>query len=140
MLNYTLRSLILSISILFFAFNTNAIESIAKTALLIDLSTGEVLLDKNSDEKTYPSSMTKIMTALMAFEKIKDGTLSMDQEFLISKKAWKMGGSKMFIEVDKKVKVSENYDEILNAKRVFLPGVGAFKNCMKSLKITEILL
>ena len=107
MLNYTLRSLILSISILFFAFNSNAIESIAKTALLIDLSTGEVLLDKNSDEKTYPSSMTKIMTALMAFERIKDGTLSMDQEFLISKKAWKMGGSKMFIEVDKKVKVSD---------------------------------
>ena len=107
MLNYTLRSLILSISILFLAFNSNAIESIAKTALLIDLSTGEVLLDKNSDEKTYPSSMTKIMTALMAFEKIKDGTLSMDQEFLISKKAWKMGGSKMFIEVDKKVKVSD---------------------------------
>ena len=107
MLNYTLRSVIISISLLFLAFNSNAIESIAKTALLIDLSTGEVLLDKNSDEKTYPSSMTKIMTALMAFEKIKDGTLSMDQEFLISKKAWKMGGSKMFIEVDKKVKVSD---------------------------------
>ena len=107
MLNYTLRSVILSILLLFLAFNSNAIESIAKTALLIDLSTGEVLLDKNSDEKTYPSSMTKIMTALMAFEKIKDGTLSMDQEFLISKKAWKMGGSKMFIEVDKKVKVSD---------------------------------
>ena len=106
MLNFHL-SVILSISLLFLAFNSNAIESIAKTALLIDLSTGEVLLDKNSDEKTYPSSMTKIMTALMAFEKIKDGTLSMDQEFLISKKAWKMGGSKMFIEVDKKVKVSD---------------------------------
>ena len=94
MLNYTLKSLILSIALLNFSFNSNAIESIAKTALLIDLSTGEVLLDKDSDEKTYPSSMTKIMTALMAFEKIKDGTLSMDQEFLISKKAWKMGGSR----------------------------------------------
>ena len=107
MLKNTLSSLILSISLIFFTFNSNAIESIAKTALLIDLSTGEVLLDKNSEERTYPSSMTKIMTALMAFEKIKDGTLSMDQEFLISKKAWKMGGSKMFIEVDKKVKVSD---------------------------------
>ena len=107
MLKNTLNSLILSISLIFFAFNSKAIESIAKTALLIDLSTGEVLLDKNSEERTYPSSMTKIMTALMAFEKIKDGTLSMDQEFLISKKAWKMGGSKMFIEVDKKVKVSD---------------------------------
>ena len=107
MLKNTLNSLILSISLIFFTFNSNAIESIAKTALLIDLSTGEVLLNKNSEERTYPSSMTKIMTALMAFEKIKDGTLSMDQEFLISKKAWKMGGSKMFIEVDKKVKVSD---------------------------------
>ena len=107
MLKNTLNSLTLLISLIFFTFNSNAIESIAKTALLIDLSTGEVLLDKNSDERTYPSSMTKIMTALMAFEKIKDGTLSMDQEFLISKKAWKMGGSKMFIEVDKKVKVSD---------------------------------
>ena len=107
MLKNTLNSFILSIPLIFFTFNSNAIESIAKTALLIDLSTGEVLLNKNSDERTYPSSMTKIMTALMAFEKIKDGTLSMDQEFLISKKAWKMGGSKMFIEVDKKVKVSD---------------------------------
>ena len=107
MLKNTLNLLILSISLIFFTFNSNAIESIAKTALLIDLSTGEVLLDKNSEERTYPSSMTKIMTALMAFEKIKDGTLSMDQEFLVSKKAWKMGGSKMFIEVDKKVKVSD---------------------------------
>ena len=107
MLKNTFNSLTLSISLIFFTFNSNAIESIAKTALLIDLSTGEVLLDKNSEERTYPSSMTKIMTALMAFEKIKDGTLSMDQEFLISKKAWQMGGSKMFIEVDKKVKVSD---------------------------------
>ena len=87
-----------------------AIESIAKTALVIDLSTNEILLEKNSTEKTYPSSMTKMMTALVAFEKIKDGSLSLDQEFLISKKAWKMGGSKMFIEVDKRVSV---YDLLL---------------------------
>ena len=92
---------------IFFSFKSYAIESVAKTALLIDLSTGETFLEKNSQLRTYPSSMTKIMTALMDFEKIKEGTLSLDQEFLISKKAWKMGGSKMFIEVDKKVKVSD---------------------------------
>ena len=57
-----------------------SIESLAKTALIMDLSTG-VLLEKNSDERTYPSSMTKIMTALVAFEKIKNGTLAIDQEF-----------------------------------------------------------
>jgi len=107
MLGNTLKSFVLSVYLILFAFSTHAIESIAKTALLIDLSTGEILLDKNSNERTYPSSMTKIMTALMAFEKIKDGTLSMDQEFMVSNKAWQMGGSKMFIEVDKKVKVSD---------------------------------
>ena len=84
-----------------------AIDSIAETALVMDISTGEILLEKNSDKRTFPSSMTKIMTVLVAFEKIKNGTLSMDQEFLVSKKAWKMGGSKMFIEVDKRVRVSD---------------------------------
>ena len=101
---------LLLIVFLLFTRQSFAIESIAKTALLIDLSTNEILLEKNSTEKTYPSSMTKMMTALVAFEKIKDGSLSLDQEFLISKKAWKMGGSKMFIEVDKRVSV---YDLLL---------------------------
>ena len=96
--------------IILFPKQSLAIESLAKTALVIDLSTNEVLLEKNSKAKTYPSSMTKMMTALVAFEKIKNGTLSLDQEFLVSKKAWKMGGSKMFIEVDKRVKV---YDLLL---------------------------
>ena len=106
MQKFTLKTIILLI-ILLLPKSSIAIDSIAKTALIIDLSTGEVLLDKNSNEKTYPSSMTKMMTVLVAFEKIKNGTLSMDQEFLISKKAWRMGGSKMFVEVDKKVKVSD---------------------------------
>lgn len=106
MLNYIPKILFF---LLFITFNKSslAIESIAETALVMDIVTGEVLLDKNADKKTYPSSMTKIMTVLVAFEKIKNGTLSMDQEFIISEKAWRMGGSKMFIEVGKKVKVSD---------------------------------
>ena len=103
-------NLLLLIVFLLLTRQSFAIESIAKTALVIDLSTNEILLEKNSTEKTYPSSMTKMMTALVAFEKIKDGSLSLDQEFIISKKAWKMGGSKMFIEVDKRVSV---YDLLL---------------------------
>ena len=101
---YTLKPLLF---LLFFFLSKPlfAIDSIAETALVMDISTGEILLDKNSNMRTYPSSMTKIMTVLVAFEKIKNGTLSLDQEFLVSKKAWKMGGSKMFIEVDKRVKV-----------------------------------
>ena len=103
-------NLLLLIVFLLLTRQSFAIESIAKTALVIDLTTNEILLEKNLTEKTYPSSMTKMMTALVAFEKIKDGSLSLDQEFLISKKAWKMGGSKMFIEVDKRVSV---YDLLL---------------------------
>ena len=106
MQNSTLK-IILLILLLTIPKNSVAIDSIAKTALIIDLSSGEILLDKNSNETTYPSSMTKMMTVLVAFEKLKNGTLSMEQEFLISKKAWRMGGSKMFIEVDKRVKVSD---------------------------------
>ena len=101
---YTLKPLLF---LLFFFLSKPlfAIDSIAETALVMDISTGEILLDKNSNMRTFPSSMTKIMTVLVAFEKIKNGSLSLDQEFLVSKKAWKMGGSKMFIEVDKRVKV-----------------------------------
>ena len=101
---YTLKTTLI---LIFFLLSKPlfAIDSIAETALVMDISTGEILLDKNSNMKTYPSSMTKIMTALVAFEKIKNGALSLDQEFLVSKKAWKKGGSKMFIEVDERVKV-----------------------------------
>ena len=59
----------------------------------------------------------------------------MSQIIIINSGSGNLLSLKRAIEIyDKKVKVSENYDEILNAKRVFLPGVGAFKNCMKSLK------
>ena len=101
---YTLKP-ILFLIFFFLSKPLFAIDSIAETALVMDISTGEILLDKNSNMRTYPSSMTKIMTVLVAFEKIKNGTLSLDQEFLVSKKAWKKGGSKMFIEVDERVKV-----------------------------------
>ena len=101
---YTLKT-ILFLLFFFLSKPLLAIDSIAETALVMDISTGEILLDKNSNMRTFPSSMTKIMTVLVAFEKIKNGSLSLDQEFLVSKKAWKMGGSKMFIEVDKRVKV-----------------------------------
>ncbi|RZO89907.1 MAG: D-alanyl-D-alanine carboxypeptidase [alpha proteobacterium HIMB59] len=101
---YTLKP-ILFLLFFFLSKPLFAIDSIAETALVMDISTGEILLEKNSNMRTFPSSMTKIMTVLVAFEKIKNGSLSLDQEFLVSKKAWKMGGSKMFIEVDKRVKV-----------------------------------
>jgi D-alanyl-D-alanine carboxypeptidase (penicillin-binding protein 5/6) len=91
----------------FFTSNSNALESIAVEAYMIDLSTGQILLDKNSELKTFPSSMTKMMTVLLAFDKISKGQISLDQKFLVSKKAWRMGGSKMFVEVDKSISVED---------------------------------
>ncbi len=93
--------------IYFLSSSAHALESVAKEAYLVDLSTGQVLLDKNSKNQTFPSSMTKMMTALVAFEKLSKGLISLDQKFLVSKKAWRMGGSKMFVEVDKKVTVED---------------------------------
>ena len=107
LLKFNFLIFLISLLILFnVQLNLIANESSAKTLLIIDLSTGETLFEKNPNEKIQPSSMTKILTTLVAFEKIKNGLISMDQEFLVSEKAWKMGGSKMFIEVDAKVKVA----------------------------------
>ena len=63
---------LISLLILFnVQLNLIANESSAKTSLIIDLSTGETLFEKNPNKRIYPSSITKIMTALLAFEKIK---------------------------------------------------------------------
>lgn len=84
-----------------------AIETEAKQALLVDLTTGTVLLDKASSERMYPSSMTKLMTAYILMQRVKDGSLSLEAELPISEKAWRKGGSKMFVEVGKRVSVAD---------------------------------
>ncbi len=84
-----------------------AIETSAKQAIMIDVETGTVILSKNADEPVPPSSMSKMMTVYMVFERLKEGTLSMSDAFLVSRKAWKRGGSKMFVEVGKTVSVSD---------------------------------
>lgn len=75
------------------------IDTSASAALMIEFDTGMVLLEKNADARTYPASMTKLMTAYMVFERLKNGSLSLDDTFLVSEKAWRKGGSKMYVEV-----------------------------------------
>ena len=75
----------------------------AEQALLIDLTTGEVLYALQADKLVPPSSMSKIMTIYMVFNEIKQGRLSFEDTFTVSKKAWKSGGSRMFINVDSHV-------------------------------------
>ncbi len=82
-------------------------DTAAQQAIIIDHDTGRVILEKNADERVYPSSMTKIMTAYMIFERLKKGTIQLDTPVIVSEKAWKMGGSKMFISVNNQVSVED---------------------------------
>jgi len=81
--------------------------TVAKQAIIVDLDTGSVLLEKNANERMPTSSMSKVMTIYMVLEAIKEGRLHLSDELPVSKKAWKKGGSKMFVEVGKKVKVQD---------------------------------
>lgn len=84
------------------------IDTDADVAVVIDAHTGKVLFSKDKDKKTYPASMTKIMTTLIIFEKLANETLSLDDKFLVSEKAWKeREGSSMFVEVDKEIRVED---------------------------------
>ena len=84
------------------------IDTDAEMAVVIDADTGKVLFEKNKDKKTYPASMTKIMTTLIVFEKLSNGTLTLDDKFLVSERAWKeREGSSMFVEVDKEIRVED---------------------------------
>ncbi len=84
-----------------------AIEVKAREAILIEAESGTVLLAKDADVPVPPASMSKIMTIYKVFTHIKDGRLSLDDELPVSEKAWRMGGSKMFVEVGTQVKVSD---------------------------------
>jgi len=83
------------------------IETPAPFALLMDIRTGAVLFEKNADQPLQPASMSKIMTAFMVFERLKAGHLSLDHTFPVSEKAWRTGGSKMFLEVGKDARVED---------------------------------
>ena len=80
----------------------------AKTAILQDYLSGEILYEKDPDLSIYPASMTKIMTSIIAFELIKRGDLNLDDKFIISENAWRLsqsGYSSMFIMVGDEVSV-----------------------------------
>ena len=84
------------------------IDTDAETVVVIDATTGKVLFEKDKDKKTYPASMTKIMTSIIAFDLIKKGDLDMDDKFIISENAWRLsqsGYSSMFIMVGDEVSV-----------------------------------
>lgn len=89
-----------------------AIESKAKNLILMDYDTGQYLYTKEADKMIPPASMSKLMTVYMIFNKLKDGSLSLDDTFTVSENAWRKGGaasggSTMFLSIGDKVRVEE---------------------------------
>ena len=100
--------------LLFFSFLHKTvysqIEIDARYVILQDHLSGEILYEKDADDKIYPASMTKIMTAIVVFDLLKKGETSLDEEIVVSEKAWRMsqsGYSSMFIMLNDRVTVEE---------------------------------
>jgi len=100
---------IINLTILLLSSYLNAnIQIKARTAILQDFLSGEILYEKDPDRSIYPASMTKIMTSIIAFDLIKSGDLNFEDKFIISEKAWRLstaGYSSMFIMVGDEVTV-----------------------------------
>jgi len=73
--------------------------------LLVDFDSGRILSEQNADQRLEPASITKIMTAYVVLHELKEGNLKLDDEVLVSEKAWRTPGSRMFIEVNKRVPI-----------------------------------
>ena len=83
------------------------IKSPAKQVIIYDHEADEVLFEKNADQIMKPASMAKVMTAYIIFDKLKDQSLQMSDTFLVSNRAWRMGGSRSFLEVNTNVSIKD---------------------------------
>lgn len=82
-------------------------QTTARQAILIDFDTGAVLFEKDPDSSMFPASMSKIMTSLLVFDELRAGRLEMDSTFRVSEKAWRKGGSKMFVGVNDEIRIED---------------------------------
>ena len=106
------------INLIFLSKSFSDFEVKARTAILQDFLSGEILYEKEPDRSIYPASMTKIMTSIIAFDLIKSGDLSLDDKFIVSEKAWRLstsGYSSMFIMVGDNVSVENLLHGIITA-------------------------
>ena len=103
--------LIILISFFVSSKNIDASPDIeARTAILMDHHSNEILYEKNPDEHIYPASMTKIMTSIIAFDLLQNNKISLDDKIIISEKAWHMsqsGYSSMFIMPNDQVSIED---------------------------------
>jgi serine-type D-Ala-D-Ala carboxypeptidase (penicillin-binding protein 5/6) len=83
------------------------IETQAKHALIIEVETGAVLLDKGADERIPPASMSKIMTAYVVFGMLKEGRAALTDQLPVSERAWRLQGSKMFVPIGGRISIDD---------------------------------
>jgi len=84
-----------------------SIETKATAVYVLDAYSNKVLYEKNSDLHYGPASMSKLMIIYITFERLQNGSLKLDDNFVVSKKAWKYGGSKMFVKLGDKVSIDD---------------------------------
>jgi D-alanyl-D-alanine carboxypeptidase (penicillin-binding protein 5/6) len=101
---YILTALLITCA---FVQPSRAEQTSAKQSYIIDFETGQSLLSKEATAPMPTSSMSKVMTMYMVFDAIKNGVISMDTELPVSEKAWRMGGSKMFVDLGSKITVKD---------------------------------
>lgn len=105
-----MRSLTVVFSLLFSVltvFPAFAMETKAKQAILIDMDTRTVLFEKNSRERMPTSSMSKVLTAYLVFEALKEKRIGLDSTYTVSEKAWRIQGSKMFVPLGEQIRVDD---------------------------------
>ena len=103
-----LRLITILLTLLLTVNSSAAFDIKARTVILQDYLSGEILFEKDADKSIYPASMTKIMTAMVAFDLIKSGDLNLNDKFTISEKAWRLSrpaNSSMFIMVNDEITV-----------------------------------
>jgi D-alanyl-D-alanine carboxypeptidase (penicillin-binding protein 5/6) len=83
------------------------VDTVARWAFALDFNTGATLIDKAADDEMPPSSMTKLMTLYIVYQRLKEGRLKLDDELPVSEKAWRMQGSKMFVQIGSNVRVED---------------------------------
>ena len=83
------------------------IDTQAKHALILEAETGAVLLDKFAEERIPPASMSKVMTAYLVFDYLKQGRAKLEDELPVSEQAWRTGGSKMFVPIGSRIKIDD---------------------------------
>lgn len=98
-----------AVAVIGMAWHATAAEILtpAKQAYITDFESGKVLFAKDAEVPMKPASMAKIMTVFIVFQRVADGSLQLDDKFLVSEKAWRKGGSRSFVEVGSRVSVSD---------------------------------